>query len=280
MLSIRLNTTTDIPSTIPAFDISEVTQGAVRARELAKQFGIRARVRDLGLWQVARDKGAVVEAYQATPSFRYGLLGIDGEARDGSGGMPASDPTEIAREWMSAVWPKGGEPTIGSVTEREVLIAERGVDEPRQLVVGADVNIRFGYDGLRLLGPGAKAQVSVNRDGQVVAAYCFWRDVSSTSEVQTRSFDEVFERFSSSSLFADLSDDTARAEVTEASFGYLCLPPTEPMQALIPVVELRGTIATEYQERYDFIRYMYATQPPHDLRDRKRLNIEPSLVLG
>lgn len=279
MLSIQFNARPEIPPSVPVLDTVKPTDAEVRARGLAEQLGISARAQDLGLWHVARDERAVLEVYQASTSFRYGLLGLDNEARDGSDGVPDGDAVGIAKEWMSALWPREGDPEIGDVTEREVMIAQRD-SEPRRLVAGVDVNIRFSHAGLRLLGPGSKAQVCVNREGQVVAAYCFWRDVSATSEVRTRPLDEIFERFAASSLFADLSDDTARAEVSDAQFGYLCLPPTEPMQTLVPVVQLRGTIATEYQERYEFIRYMYAVDPKRHNRGRKGVNTAPLLVLG
>jgi hypothetical protein len=279
MLSIQFNARLEIPPSVPVLDTVEPKDAEERSRALSEQLGISARARDLGLWHVTRDERAVLEVYQASSSFRYELLGLDGEARDGGDGIPEGDAVGIAKEWMSAFWPSDAEPEIGEVTEREVMIAERD-SQPRQLVAGVDVNIRFSHSGLRLLGPGSKAQVCVNREGQVVAAYQFWRDVSATSKVRTRPLDEIFERFAASSLFADLSDDTARAEVSDAQFGYLCLPPTEPMQTLVPVVRLRGIIATEYQERYEFIRYMYAVEPKRQSRGRKGVNTAPSLVLG
>jgi hypothetical protein len=121
------------------------------------------------------------------------------------------------------------------------------------------VNYRFEFDGVPLLGPGAKAKVAVHHTGVVAGAYCFWRDVTGKGRATTLSADLIFDRFQSSPLFADLSDRTARAEVRSARFGYLCLPPTESMSLLVPAIEMRGTIATEFHPRYDFVSYVGAT---------------------
>ena len=114
------------------------------------------------------------------------------------------------------------------MTEREILVAVRDGREPKQLLAGLDVNVRFAHRGFALLGSGAKAKVAVRGDGSVSEAYRFWRDLAPNGEATTRSLDELFERFSASDLFADLTDNSARAEVVSARFGYFTLPRTEP----------------------------------------------------
>lgn len=158
MLSIQFNARPEIPPSVPVLDTVQPADAEECARELAEQLGVSARAQDLGLWHVARDERAILKACQASTSFRYGLLGLDNETRDGSDGVPDSDAVGIAEGWMSALWPGEAEPESGEVTDREVMIAERD-SAPRRLVAGVDVNIRFSHAGLRLLGPGSKADL-------------------------------------------------------------------------------------------------------------------------
>ena len=279
-LSIDFRTDLIIPPSVPVFDVVEPSWDAKSVAGLADRLGLSAPAEDLGLWHVVRDDRAVLEIYQASSSFRFSLLRHDGEGRDGRGeGYP--DAEQVAKEWMSPHWPEGGDPEILGVAERELLIVERGQREPRRLVAATDVNIGFSTEGFALLGPGAKAKVAVASDGSVVEAYCFWRNLARNGEVRTRSQAEVFERFAASQMFADLSDGRARAEVTTARFGYLSIPPTEVMEALVPVVELRGTISTEMIERFEFTRFVLAAEPQDRGRGRgKRVNDVPALVMA
>ena len=98
----------------------------------------------------------------------------------------------------------------------------------------------------------------VNREGVVIDGYRFWRDVDIVGEAKMLGADDIARRFSQSELFGDLTDHTAKAEVTGATFGFVCPPPTELAASLVPVVELRGTLSTKQREGYEFIRYIYA----------------------
>ncbi len=72
-----------------------------------------------------------------------------------------------------------------------------------------------------------------------------------------------------------------RTKVVDAGprFGYLALPPTEPVPELSPVLELQGTLETEHQ-RYDFTRYVAAVEPGDQDGDRKLTNAHPALVIA
>jgi len=278
-LSVNFNARIDFPKVVPVLGTIPPEWDLERAGSLARTLGTRAKVVDAGPWYIARDERLAVEVYQGSNSFRFTRRDVDGEARDGTDGAPDRDTAiAIAQEWLAPYLPADAEVDIDSVTEREILVATRDEREPKQLLAGLDVNVRFAHRGFALLGSGAKAKVAVRRDGSVSEAYRFWRDLAPNGEATTRSLDELYERFSASDLFADLTDNSARAEVVSARFGYLTLPPTEPMPELSPVLELQGTLETEHQ-RYDFTRYVAAVAPGDRDRDRKVTNAHPALVI-
>src|SRR4030095_16322583 len=125
--------------------------------------------------------------------------------------------------------------------------------------------------------PGAKMQVAVDPAGEVSGAYRFWRQPRAGAAARTVPPEEACERFASSELFADLSDQSAQAEVGAARLGYLCLPPTEPQGLLVPAYELRGVLATELHPRYEFISYVAAAEVG-DGRDDRWAQVRPSLI--
>ena len=279
-LSIKFDARADFPKVVPVLGTIPPKWDLKRAGSLARSLGARTDVIDAGAWYIARSERVAVEVYQGSNSFRFSRRDVDGEARDGSDGVPDRDKAvSIAKDWLTPFWPADADAEIDSVTEREILVSTSEEREPKQLLAGLDVNVRFTHRGFALVGSGAKAKVAVNRDGEVTEAYRFWRDLAPKGEVTTRSLDELFERFGASDLFADLTDDAARAVVTSARFGYLALPPTEPMPELAPVLELEGTIETELQS-YDFVRYVAAAEPAVNNGDRKVPNAHPALVIA
>ena len=117
--------------------------------------------------------------------------------------------------------------------------------EPRRLVLGTQVSFAFLLDGVALIGPGGKAQVTLDARGQVTGAYRMWRDVAQRGTVRGLNAEEIGARFGASPTFARLTDDTARVEVTTARAGLYSLPPTEVQDVLYPAIEVRGTITTK-----------------------------------
>jgi hypothetical protein len=268
---------------------SEVAVLAVRHRPwtreaagaLAQRLDIHADAVDAGLWLIARDERSVLEMYQASQSFRYSRTDVHGEAGDGIGkSLILDEVPRIADRWIEPFLPQQGRAAISSVTKQELLVSEKPGDEPRAQVIAVDVNYRFEVEGLPLLGPGAKAKVSVHHAGGISGAYRFWRDVSPAGSVRTIPLDVLYERFSSSTLFTDLHDRDASSEVISARLGYLCLPPTEPMSILIPALELRGIIATEAQPRYEFVTHVAAIElDAQQAKEGHLINARPPQLL-
>lgn len=260
-LSIKLNATPDLPSSVPVMSAIAPDWNTQRAADLAARLDVSGDVDDAGLWYVVRDDRATVEIYQASHSFRYSHQNLDGEARNGSYGAPSEDDAlTVTRAWLEPHRPEEAEPRITSVVEREILVAARTEPQPRRLVAGLEVNVSFTVNDFLLVGPGAKAKVLVGREGVTPEGYLFWREVLITGERKTRPLDNVFERLADSDLFRGLSDDDARAEVNFVQFGYLSIAPTEPMPALTPVLEFRGRLETAFHS-HDFVRYVAAVDP-------------------
>jgi hypothetical protein len=171
-------------------------------------------------------------------------------------------------------------PQVHSVTELEVQIATREKGAPEQRVVGLQVNLRYAVDGLPLVGPGAKAQVTVGRDGEIGQAYRFWREFKQGAAVASVQAGRAFERFAASPLIASLPD-SARVEVASIQLGLLCLPPSEPQGVLVPAYVVRGEISTELLSRYQFVRYVAATEIDEtDAKRRRWPSARPSLLVA
>lgn len=270
-----------IPTEVPVLGVRPHSWGR-NAAGLVKAFGIDADLVDSGLWMIARGERSALELYAATPSFRYTRFDLDDEGRSTAGSIDKDAAVRQAEDWLSQ-FPTTDEVVGGmklhSVTDQEVLISERERPEPRSLITGTDVNFAFEYDGLPLLGPGAKAKVSIHPSGEVSGAYRFARNLEPIGMTPTRSADELLERFSGSYLFADVNDDTARAHVEEVRFGWLTLPPTEHMNVLLPAIEVRGALITEAQT-YEFINFVAAARADEaDEKMRWRLNSRPDVLI-
>jgi hypothetical protein len=280
-VDIRFPDPPQVPDQLPLLRVVRPQWDQAR-RSLASRLGVEGDATDAGLWLVARDQRSSLEIYQASHSFRFTRQDIDGEARDRrSVEMDADHAVAVAERFLEGVGRVQADSWVHSVTELEVLSVSAGGREPERRVAAMQVNFRFSLNGIALVGPGAKMQVTVGDGDEVIGAYRFWRDVEPTASVRVFPAEHAFERFARSPMFANLTDDTARAEVASAELGYLCLPPTEVQGMLLPVFRLRGTISTEFQEAYDFVSYVAAASvDPEDAKRQRAPQTQPSLVLA
>jgi hypothetical protein len=170
-LTIRFPDAIDVPAEIPVLTVRTSRWTGPEISRLARSMDVVGKPVDVGLWQVARDERAALEIYQASQSFRFTRVDLDPEGRDGLDPTVTPDQAwSVAEGWIEAFGPDGIRREVHSVTEHEVLIAVRDAGEPRSAIVGLDVNYRFSLDGWALLGPGAKAKVSVHPTGVVGGA--------------------------------------------------------------------------------------------------------------
>src|SRR5882672_10605218 len=96
---------------------------------------------------IARDERAVLEIYQATQSFRYSRLDLDGEGRESSGQrIDRDEARKIAQAWIEPFLPVEGHAEVITTTERELLVSKRRGDEPSATIIALDVNYVFTVD--------------------------------------------------------------------------------------------------------------------------------------
>jgi hypothetical protein len=279
-LSIKFPEPRSVPGEITLYTTPAPDWQPDAVSDLARQLDVTGEVVDRGLWFVVSDGRSALEVYQASHSYRFSRLDIDAEARDGGRQeVERERALAIAERMVQTMAPDESRWDVHSVTDQEVLIAERDAKEPRLNVTGLQVNYTFSLGDLPLLGPGAKMQVAVGPTGDMTGAYRFWREPNATEPAPTIPQDVAFERFSRSNLFADLSDETARAEVTDVRLGYLSMPPTEIQASLVPVYEFRGVLATEIHPRYEFVSYVAAVEMDEASLKSAELTNAPSSVL-
>ncbi len=236
----------DLPDEYPLLAVDGRPWERDELKRLAAHLVEGASLEDRGLWHVAATDARVLEVYAASRSFRITEAGAGSEIdRAGEEGLDPAKAERLAIDFLADFRPDGADLRLGNVSESEVLVSEAPDTEPKRLVLGTQVSFSFLLDGVALIGPGGKAQVTLDARGQVTGAYRMWRDVAARGAVRGLSADEIGARFAASPAFARLTDETARVEVTTARAGLYSQPPTEVQDVLYPAVELRGTITTK-----------------------------------
>jgi hypothetical protein len=273
-----------VPDELPVYPTVAPGWDAARVSELGARLDVCGSVVDGGVWFVVRDGVATLEVYQASHSFRLGRDTFDAEAR-GAGGsqVDRERAVAVAERFQRSLGGLDAHAELQSVTELEVLVATRdgGLDgRPERRVAGLQVNYRYTLDGLPLVGPGAKAQITVGRDGELAQAYRFGRAVKRPETRRAIAPDRAFERFAQSAMFARLPR-AARVQVDGMRLGLLCLPPTEVQSVLVPAYVLRGTISTELLPRDGFVSYVAAVELDSVAAKRRRWSPpRPSLLVA
>jgi hypothetical protein len=269
-----------VPAKIPMFVTSAPTWNDERVIELGARFHVRGTVIDAGNWFVVRDGVSTLEVYQASHSLRLSRDEFDAEGRSGSRGAPDRDRALAAAEQvLHLLGETDASAELHSVTELEVTKAKRGKREIERCVVGLQMNYRYTLHGLPLIGPGAKAQITIGRDGELAQAYRFWRDVKPEGARRTIAPEQVFKRFATARQFADLPRDT-KVKVTSVRLGLLCLPPSEVQGVLVPAYVFRGEVSTKMLPHYEFVAYLAAVDLEEADAKRNRWSLaRPSLLV-
>lgn len=270
-----------VPAELPLYATVRPAWDTKRVTELAACLGVRGAVVDAGNWFVVRDGMSTVEVYQASHSVRFGHDGFDAEGRgDCTGAVDRDRALAVAEQFHGLLGDIEGRAELLSVTELEVTMVARDQRAEERKVVGLQVNHGYTLHGLPLVGPGAKAQVTIGRDGELAQGYRFWRDVTRKGSLRTLAPQEAFERFAGSGQFADLPR-SARVTVASVQLGLLCLPPTEVQGVLLPAYVLRGEVHTEMLPRYEFIVYVAAGELDDTEAKRNRWSpARPSLMIA
>ncbi|MBK8730904.1 MAG: hypothetical protein IPM00_16880 [Tetrasphaera sp.] len=248
--------------------------------ELGERLG-GVRLEREGLWHTGRSDLHLVEVYAASRSFRLELLASDELDGAADVGVEPDKARAIAEDFLAPFRPDGGDLTLRDISDAIVLVSESPKADPRRFVTATEVSFGFSRGHIGFVGPGAKARVSVRPDGNVTAAYRFWRDVEERGSVPARSADEIAQAFGASPTFGRLTDDLVKVEITAAEAGLFALPPTEVQDVFHPALELRGTLTTE-DSSVGFCTYVSAVDPRRMVRERhearRRSPAPPELV--
>ena len=240
--------------------------------QMAKVHGMKAKPQDGGSLVLLRDRRATLELFRASDSLRWSMLANIKSEPHANGGPPKLPDEAAARKKAVAFLRQRKVPTKGaavdSITHGMLARATRKEREVKEQPVALHVNYRYELDGLPVLGPGAKIQVTFVDDKTPAEMYRFWRAPKADGEMELLPTRAVFDLLRRDPDFAELGDD-ARVEYRNPRLGYYALPPRESQGALIPVYAFDGRLSTRAFERYDFTRYVVAV--PYTPEDAKQV---------
>lgn len=121
---------------------------------------------------------------------------------------------------------------------------QQGEREPAAHTVARHANWQVAVEGVPVIGPGAKAQVSVGAEGQVSGAYRFWRQPHPSRSRPLISAEEAVERFQRDDAYRQLDPETCSVVVDRGYLAYYALPPRELQRYLFPVYTLEERVST------------------------------------
>src|SRR5262249_40972554 len=270
-----------VPAEVPLYTTIRPEWNQKTVAQLSDGLGVRGAVVDAGTWFVVRDGVSTVEVYQASASVRLSRDDFDAEGRGQSECTIDRDRAiRVAERFHAAMGGISGQASLPTVSDLEVLVARRDERAIQRRVVGLQVSHTYSLDDVPLFGPGAKAQVTVARDGEIAHAYRFWRDAKRTASLPTVPPDQALERFADAGQFVELPR-TATVKVASIELGLLCLAPTEVQSVLQPAYVVRGTVSTEMLPNYEFIRYVAAADVnPSDAKRKHWASVRPALLVA
>jgi len=260
-----------VPPSLPVHRTIRPSRTDEEAAQFAKRLGVDAPAKEFEPWWVFRKDGACVEIYRATHSVRVTRAAFD---REGTATRPEQIPSdntavELANQFVEGLGDiHGSERLSPKISRLEAITQAPGGPRRSNRTVAVQVNYRFALDGLPLLGPGAKAQVTIGRSGDVEQAYLFWRQWERTGEQWTTRPAAAAIAALAESPFLDPVIRTGDVEVLRIQYGWLSLPPTIVQDTFFPVYEIRGRFVAEIDagRGRDFVLYIAAVRtPPPDL---------------
>jgi hypothetical protein len=237
--------------------------GDAKIAKLAEAHGMRAKPEDAGSRIVIRDRRATLELFRASDSIRWSTL-ENGEAEFvPNGGGPTLPDDDAAVKLAGAFLRERGVSTKGakvdSITQTTYARMTRRMKQPDERPLAVHVNYRYELEGLPVLGPGAKIQVTFVGGKKPAEMYAFWRSPRADTEIDLLPAGEAMELLRRDPQFEELGDD-AHVDYTNPRLGYYALPPRETQGALIPVYAFDGIASTKELRRYEFTRYVVAVR--------------------
>lgn len=239
---------------LPAWDDDQVGRWSAA-------FGMRGKTRDAGARLVLRDGRGTLEIFRASDSFRWARQTRETQELSGKVSLPDErQSTELAEAYLRDRGLADERAAITSVSYTELSRADRVHDDAASIRIALHVNFSFSLDGLPVMGPGAKSQVTFDGTRRVREAYKFWREPIEAGRRRIVEPEAAMELLRGDDAFADLREGEARVTFHRVRLGYYALPPREVQGYLIPVYAFDGTVSTQQFERYDFTKYVVAVR--------------------
>jgi hypothetical protein len=249
--------------------------GPAREREvlaLAKRLRLDGKVREHAQRFLVEDPRGTLEVFEASGSLRWTRAAAAAGEPPDPGRLPSRDEAAAkAERFLADLALLDGRAQLADVTYGEVIAAPRGGAPRAAYPTEIHVHYRFTLNGIPVVGPGAKIQVTFGTDGQVSEFYRFWRETAaSLPPLPSYSLREAIALLRQDRAFLQLSPARARVQIRRIFLGYYAGPPRKHQGFLVPVYVFHGTVRTPALRRYDFVRHVAAV----------RLSRAESLALG
>jgi hypothetical protein len=251
---------------------------------LAKKMAMEGQVIDEGALYSVKTDNAILHHFHASNSIRWCQIPARGRSHKAAQ-LDVRDEDElrsIAEKFLSNLGLLDKEASFASIIYGTMQASEEKAKDGSSKMTSAFVNFSYSFEGLPIVGPGAKAQVEIGPRGSVLSYYRFWRNLTHGNEpmrLESRpviSWHAAQKLFSHSPAFAKLND-SAEVIVERARLAYMALPPRDTQGVLFPVYEMRGSVATDAFKKTPFRQYVIALDYSNE--DLKKFGVA-SIHLG
>ena len=274
---------------IPLYRTTELKTLSPRESTVARYFDRRLKkYREIFmLTQEPEDNGDILtfkekkfdfEVYKASDSFWMTNRELAfSETLPRGAELPKEDEAaDKAREYLEKHYVDMTYVKFQSVTHTEVVHDGPDKKEIDSQKTAVNVNFSFDMDGIPVVGPGAKIQVSFCDRDLVSQVYYFWRDAKIADEMDSILPDNALEKFMKDPQFIRLDERSSSVKIHEMNLNYFAMPPFEFQRFLIPVYTIKGTVSTKHLERYDFNTHVVAVNITPEKIKRAGILANPS----
>lgn len=177
----------------------------------------------------------------------------------------SADAENVAQDFLGKHNLLPTEASFAGLEETEFAELKPGEEKAtgETVATGAQVNFEFKLDDIPVIGPGAKINVTLGSDREVIGFFKAWREVEKVKEIAAISPKDVVEKFQNSIAFAELSEGS-KVSIKKLYLGHYALPAFELQDYLLPVYVFEVEVETSDFE-HDFVFFASAL-PTEELK--------------
>jgi hypothetical protein len=237
---------------------------ARRVTRLARAFSLEGTPRDEGYQVSIERRGTLLEVFAASDSLRWTRAERAQAEPPRRVPLPAEDEARrLATTFLRRRRLHHERATLASVTFTEFARLTPREREPVTYPIALHVNFAFELDGLPLLGPGAKIQVTFGARKEVQQVLRYWREPVEDRSLPVLRSGEAAELLRRA-VAPDGVPDGVRIAFEPPRLGYFALPPREAQRYLIPAYEFTGSVVRRDETRFGFVRHVVAVKVDPD----------------